>query len=79
MAEVLDLFMLEQFLEDLEEGTQCLVRRHQPQGMEEALTLAEAFTAAEKVGTWGKGHKIAGPLVCAEATSKKTEEAKTSN
>lgn len=54
--------LVDQFLEDPEEETHRWVRRHQPQVMEEALQLAEAFMMAEKVGTKAKGPKPAGTL-----------------
>uniref|UniRef100_A0A7M4ESF4 SCAN box domain-containing protein n=1 Tax=Crocodylus porosus TaxID=8502 RepID=A0A7M4ESF4_CROPO len=60
VAEILGLFTLEQFLEDLDEKTQCWVRKYQPEGVEEALQLAETFTAAKKVGSQVKSHKVAG-------------------
>lgn len=51
--------------------------------MEKAFQLTEAFMAAEKVGPWGRGHRNVGPPVptrlWVEATSKKTDEAKSSN
>ncbi|KYO28762.1 hypothetical protein Y1Q_0004423 [Alligator mississippiensis] len=42
-----DQIVLEQFQNDLEERTQLWVRQHTPQTCEEALRLAEAFTASE--------------------------------
>lgn len=57
MAEVIDIFTLEQFLEDLVEETQSWVSRHQPQGMVQALQLAEAFSVPEKVRMEGKSLK----------------------
>ncbi|KYO26053.1 hypothetical protein Y1Q_0003813 [Alligator mississippiensis] len=42
-----DQIVLEQFQNDLEERTQCWVRQHTPHTCDEALKLAEAFTASE--------------------------------
>lgn len=48
VAEVLDIFALEQFLADLCRDTQRWVRRHQLQATGAALQLAEAFMAVEQ-------------------------------
>lgn len=42
-----DQILLEQFQNDLEEWTQCWVCQHSPGTYEEAMKLAEAFTASE--------------------------------
>lgn len=44
---LVDQILLEQFLRDLEEGTQLWVRCHLPRSVEEALRIAEAFPTTE--------------------------------
>lgn len=48
MESVLDVIVLEQFITDLEEGTQQWVYWHQLQSVAEALNMAEAYAEAEK-------------------------------
>ncbi|KYO27768.1 hypothetical protein Y1Q_0005313 [Alligator mississippiensis] len=45
--EIMDAFLLEQFLVDLEQNTQRWVRRHHPKTSQEALQLAEGFDCAQ--------------------------------
>ncbi|KYO47466.1 hypothetical protein Y1Q_0019603 [Alligator mississippiensis] len=58
-----DQIVLEQFQNDLEERTQRWVWQHTPQNCEEALRLAEAFSALEAY--YPRERRSQGPLVAA--------------
>lgn len=56
--EIMDAFLLEQFLIDLEENTHRWVQQHHPKTLQEALQLAEDFDCAQNETPREKGDKL---------------------
>lgn len=71
VQEILEIFMLEQFVDALEEETCWWIRKHQPQDMKQGLQLVESFSAAEKVTPRGQSSRLVG-------TTKRVESRKNS-
>lgn len=77
-VELCNQILLEQFLVDLDESTQCYVRCHRPKLSAEALQLAEDFDSAQAEGNRERGPKTGPNHISQENERKETQEGRQS-